>query len=113
MDTMLHELVHNVYGEHDKSFYALLEEVKAEWKMITAEGYKGEGFFSPGQRLGSGHLFYKPKTVMAESDRRRIKEVVQRGETGAGKVLEGRRLGDERGHRLGGSDLAMDLTPGE
>src|SRR5213083_932152 len=31
MDTMLHELVHNVHLEHDKSFYALLEEVTRDW----------------------------------------------------------------------------------
>jgi hypothetical protein len=30
MDTLLHELVHNTFGRHDKAFYGLLDEVRSE-----------------------------------------------------------------------------------
>jgi DNA-dependent metalloprotease WSS1 len=94
MDTMLHELVHNVYGEHDEDFYGLLKEVTAEWELLTSKGYQGEGFFSKGRKLGEGHTFYKPSTSISEAERRRIREVVE----GRG----GRTIGP--GHRLKGPE---------
>lgn len=33
LDTLLHELVHNSIGRHDKSFYKLLDEIKLECEM--------------------------------------------------------------------------------
>src|SRR5579859_3013951 len=92
MDTMLHELVHNVHGEHDKQFYALLEEITKEWELLSSKGYKGEGFFSQGQRLGKGHLFYKPSVAASAADRRRIRDAVERRERGV-NIGPGRRLG--------------------
>ena len=89
---MLHELVHNVHGEHDKQFYALLEEITKEWELLSSKGYKGEGFFSQGQRLGKGHVFYKPSVAATAADRRRIKDAVERREKGI-NVGPGRRLG--------------------
>ena len=92
MDTMLHELVHNVHGEHDKQFYALLEEVTKEWELLSSKGYKGEGFFSQGQRLGKGHVFYKPSIAVSAADRRRIRDASERREKGI-NIGPGRRLG--------------------
>jgi DNA-dependent metalloprotease WSS1 len=92
MDTMLHELAHNVHGEHDKHFYALLEEITKEWELLSSKGYKGEGFFSQGQRLGKGHVFYKPSIGATAADRRRIKDAVERREKGI-NIGPGRRLG--------------------
>ena len=110
MDTMLHELCHNIYSEHDNLFYGLLDQVQQEWKLLSSKGYQGEGFFSPGRRLGSGHVFYKPSiAVVADTaDRRRIKDAAERREKGIIVRPEGRRLENEapspqqNGRRLGG-----------
>jgi len=96
MDTMLHELCHNVHSEHDKQFYGLLDQVKREWEMLSSRGYQGEGFFSQGQRLGTGHLFYKPSisTAASAEDRKRIKSAAERRAKGDMFIGQGRRLGD-------------------
>jgi len=93
MDTMLHELSHNVHGEHDKNFYALFEELQGEMDLLTSKGYQGEGFFSQGQRLGNGHRWYKPKTVLSAADRRKLKDSLERKENGIRIDPIGRRLG--------------------
>lgn len=105
MDTMLHELCHNVHSEHDKQFYGLLDQVKQEWTMLSSKGYQGEGFFSQGKRLGTGHLFYKPSISSAASaqDRKRIKSAAERRARGDMFIGEGRRLGD------GGANSPLDV----
>jgi DNA-dependent metalloprotease WSS1 len=96
MDTMLHELCHNVHSEHDKQFYGLLDQIKQEYEMLSSKGYQGEGFFSQGQRLGTGHVFYKPSisTVASADDRKRIKSAAERRARGDMFTGQGRRLGD-------------------
>jgi DNA-dependent metalloprotease WSS1 len=123
MDTMLHELVHNVHGEHDKSFYALLEEITAEWQLLSSKGYRGEGFFSQGQRLGNGHVFYKPKTALSPADRRRIRDRAENDRKGihvspVGQRLGGPTLGPQMegdtavgGVRLGGVGVGGVMDP--
>jgi DNA-dependent metalloprotease WSS1 len=120
MDTMLHELSHNIHGDHDQQFYKLFEELKDEWRLLTSKGYRGEGFFSQGQRLGTGHAFYKPRTALGGLERRRVKDALERKERGIVVGPNGRRLGDgpdlnntETGKRLGGTDLIAELTPRE
>jgi hypothetical protein len=109
MDTMLHELCHIVHGEHDKSFYGLLDELKREWEILSAKGYQGEGFFSQGQKLGKGHMWYRPSLAVSSTDRKRVKEMAERKARGeikgpgvplggpgipvGGEVGGGRRLG--------------------
>eukprot|EP00198_Chlamydomonas_reinhardtii_P010778 XP_001700115.1 predicted protein [Chlamydomonas reinhardtii] len=59
LHTMLHELVHNVRGPHDKVFYNLLDEVTAECEELMAKGVGGTGVGFDGPscgRLGS-HAF--------------------------------------------------------
>ncbi|KAG2076771.1 WLM-domain-containing protein [Suillus decipiens] len=51
---MLHELTHIVHGPHDESFYKFLAALEDEYDALVRSGYAGEGFFSPGQRLGAG-----------------------------------------------------------
>jgi DNA-dependent metalloprotease WSS1 len=103
MDTMLHELVHNAHGEHDKSFYALLEEITAEWRLLSSKGYRGEGFFSQGQRLGNGHVFYKPKTAVSPADLRRIRDRAENDRKGIHVSPVGQRLGGPTlGPQMGG-----------
>lgn len=124
MDTILHELTHNIHGEHDERFYALFEEIKGDWRMLSARGYKGEGFFSQGQRLGSGHAFYRPRGLLGGFERRRVRDAVERREHGVVVGLNGGRLGGESGEeeelaagvggrRLGGTDLVRELTTRE
>ena len=120
MDTMLHELAHNVHTEHDQHFYALLDEIKRDWGMLSAEGYQGEGFFSQGQRLGSGNVFYKPSIAVSTTDRRLIKDAAERRAKGIVVRPEGRRLGSDQvvpdqaipsqeGRRLGGGTEREDV----
>ncbi|KAF5461178.1 hypothetical protein F2P56_020996 [Juglans regia] len=54
LDTMLHELCHNVHGPHNASFYNLWDELRKECEELMAKGITGtgEGFDLPGRRLG-------------------------------------------------------------
>lgn len=52
VDTMLHELSHNVHGPHNAEFHALWDQLRKEQEALTAKGYTGEGFLSDGHRLG-------------------------------------------------------------
>nr|XP_048323487.1 uncharacterized protein LOC107434516 isoform X2 [Ziziphus jujuba var. spinosa] len=54
LDTMLHELCHNVHGPHNASFYNLWDELRKECEELIAKGITGTGygFDLPGRRLG-------------------------------------------------------------
>ncbi|KAF8414250.1 hypothetical protein HHK36_002250 [Tetracentron sinense] len=54
LDTMLHELCHNVHGPHNANFYKLWDEIRKECEELMAKGITGtgEGFDLPGRRLG-------------------------------------------------------------
>lgn len=54
LDTMLHELCHNVHGPHNASFYKLWDELRKECEELMAKGITGtgQGFDLPGKRLG-------------------------------------------------------------
>ncbi|XP_057472535.1 uncharacterized protein LOC130761092 [Actinidia eriantha] len=54
LDTMLHELCHNVHGPHNASFYKLWDELRKECEDLMTKGITGtgEGFDLPGKRLG-------------------------------------------------------------
>ncbi|KAL8138576.1 hypothetical protein V2J09_004577 [Rumex salicifolius] len=55
LDTMLHELCHNVYGPHNGDFYRLLDEIRAELTelMIKGIGASDRGFnLLLGRQLG-------------------------------------------------------------
>lgn len=54
MDTMLHELCHNVHGPHNQAFHALWDQLRDEQQGLIMKGYTGEGFLSEGRRLGGG-----------------------------------------------------------
>jgi hypothetical protein len=53
VQTMLHELTHNVHGPHDDKFYKYLGGLQDEYDALQRSGYAGEGFFSEGRRLGT------------------------------------------------------------
>jgi len=62
LGTMLHELVHNRFGPHDKKFYRELDEITEECEKMMAKGTsdKVDGFYGDGIRLGGF------KTINAE-----------------------------------------------
>ncbi|KAL2455503.1 zinc ion binding [Forsythia ovata] len=76
LDTMLHELCHNVHGPHNASFYKLWDEIRKECEDLMNKGISGtgEGFDVPGRRLGG--LSAKPplsslrQTALAAAEKR-------------------------------------------
>ncbi|KAI2604625.1 WLM-domain-containing protein [Hypoxylon sp. NC1633] len=56
VDTMLHELAHNVHGPHDVKFHALWNQLREEHEALAMKGYTGEGFLSTGHRLGGRRI---------------------------------------------------------
>ncbi|KAI9570176.1 WLM domain-containing protein [Boletus coccyginus] len=100
--TMLHELTHNVHGPHDEKFYKFLAGLEDEYDALQRSGYAGEGFFSPGHRLGAGVSHDLPQHLgrvraLDAAERRRKTEMLTNG-----------------GGRLGGRSSALDrLSPRE
>lgn len=82
---MLHELTHNVHGPHDETFYKSLAALEDEYDALVRSGYAGEGFFSPGHRLGAGISYDLPpylarlKALEAAEERRRANDVLGGG----------------------------------
>ncbi|OAX42114.1 WLM-domain-containing protein [Rhizopogon vinicolor AM-OR11-026] len=99
---MLHELTHNVHGPHDEKFYKFLAALEDEYDDLQRSGYAGEGFFSPGHRLGAGVSYDLPPHLarlkaLDAAERRRH----------TNSVLGG-------GGRLGGRTTALqDMSPRE
>ncbi|KAG0707589.1 WLM domain-containing protein [Suillus ampliporus] len=88
---MLHELTHNVHGPHDEIFYKFLAALEDEYDALLRSGYAGEGFFSPGHRLGAGISHDLPPHLarlkaLEAADRRRYAN----GVLGGGGRLGGR-----------------------
>ncbi|KAK3010041.1 hypothetical protein RJ639_012810 [Escallonia herrerae] len=76
VDTMLHELCHNVRGPHDAIFYKLWDELREECDRLMSKGITGtgEGFDLPGRRLG-GFSRQPPlssirQTILAAAEKR-------------------------------------------
>ncbi|KAI1077328.1 WLM-domain-containing protein [Whalleya microplaca] len=86
VDTMLHELAHNVHGPHDAKFQALWDQLRDEHESLLMKGYTGDGFLSEGHRLGGRA---KPR-----DEARRIARVA---------AEKRRALNAGSGQRLGGS----------
>ncbi|KAJ6785749.1 hypothetical protein PWT90_04839 [Aphanocladium album] len=90
VDTMLHELCHNVHGPHNDAFHALWEKLRDEHLTLSLSGYSGASFLSEGRRLGGGAA-----TVPA---RERGRVLPGGGGLGGGVVaVAGRRLGGSGG----------------
>ncbi|KAJ7070561.1 WLM-domain-containing protein [Mycena amicta] len=93
VQTMLHELTHNVHGPHDDKFYKFLSGLQDEYDALQRSGYAGEGFFSKGHRVGTNvshnlppHLA-RSKAIEAAEKRKQTAQVLGGG---------GRRLGSGR-----------------
>ena len=94
VDTMLHELSHIIWGEHDGNFHRLWDDLRDEWETLTRKGYTGEGFLSKGVKLGGGHA--PPPHEM-----RRI------ARANAEKRQQQTKLSKGSGQRLGGTPLHL------
>lgn len=78
--TMLHELIHNVFGPHDAKFYALLDDLNIEYDKLIAKGFNGDD----GDVLGGRKLSIADAKKASAARALRVA-----GGTGA----EGKRLG--------------------
>ena len=88
VDTMLHELSHNLIGPHNEQFHALWNDLRDEYERLLMKGYTGEGFLSQGQRLGG-------KRVPMDEMRRQARVAAERRKSlghgsGHGQKLGGR-----------------------
>ncbi|OAA81719.1 wlm [Akanthomyces lecanii RCEF 1005] len=95
MDTMLHELCHNVHGPHNDAFHALWETLRDEHLTLSLSGYSGASFLSEGRRLGGS------ASAVPARERGRV---LSRGGGGGVVAVAGRRLG-------GGTRPALPPTP--
>ncbi|KAI9828745.1 MAG: hypothetical protein M1832_001850 [Thelocarpon impressellum] len=94
VDTMLHELSHNVHSAHDAKFHALWQQLRDEHEQLTRKGYTGEGFLSDGRKLGGRRI------PMDEARRRARASAEKRRVLSAGS---GQKLGGHAVRR--GSDM--------
>ncbi|XXH06073.1 hypothetical protein Hte_012518 [Hypoxylon texense] len=86
VDTMLHELSHNVHGPHDAKFHALWNQLREEHEQLLMKGYTGEGFLSTGHRLGgSGRLPREEARRVARAAAQRRRDLA----AGSGRRLGG------------------------
>jgi hypothetical protein len=109
LETMLHELVHNVRGPHDSVFYKLLDELKAECEDLMARGISGTGAGFDASSLGrlGSHAFI-PIHNPSES---KIRDVALQA---AEERLKKQRLMSNGPMKLGGdTSAARSLAPGQ
>ncbi|TQV98490.1 WLM domain-containing protein [Cordyceps javanica] len=95
IDTMLHELCHNVHGPHNDAFHALWETLRDEHLTLSLSGYSGASFLSQGRRLGGGGDGSGATAVSARERGRNLSRGRGRGSvvTVAAAAAAGRRLG--------------------
>lgn len=92
VDTMLHELCHNVHGPHDEQFHALWNQLRDEHEALVRKGYTGEGFLSDGRKLGgSGRLLMQEarRRARAAAEKRRDMTAGSGQKLGGAPVMRG------------------------
>ncbi|KAL8774734.1 MAG: hypothetical protein Q9209_000673 [Squamulea sp. 1 TL-2023] len=76
VDTMLHELCHNVHGPHNEAFHNLWNQLRDEHESLLRKGYTGEGFLSTGHKLGGSTqripMHEAQRRARAAAEKRRI-----------------------------------------
>lgn len=93
-------MAHIRRGPHDAQFYKLLDELKEETEVLMASGYKGEGFYSDGQQLGTRSVpRYESAKAAALAAEKRLK---------TSKIMI-----PAGGVKLGGSTARKHLTPAQ
>lgn len=119
VETMLHELAHNLRGPHDDVFYQHLDKLTQEWQETRAGRWlPGQGFLMPGRRLNSGGGNLRTSTGAVLTP---LAGQSYQSRTEAAGAAQGRRkqkaLGDS--HLLGGHpenrpfSLVGELSPRE
>ncbi|KAJ7134986.1 WLM domain-containing protein [Mycena crocata] len=101
VQTMLHELTHNVHGPHDEKFDKFLAGLQDEYDALQRSGYAGEGFFSKGHRVGEAVSHDLPPHLARA---KALESAEKRRQTAL--MLGG-------GGRLGGRVNVTNLTPRE
>jgi len=105
VDTMLHELSHIVWGDHDSNFHRLWDELRDEHDVLVRKGYTGEGFLSEGHRLGGSSHGIPPQHEMRRLARASAEKRKAQGTLGHGS---GQRLGGTPLHR--GADIRQVIA---
>lgn len=125
VDTMLHELCHNVIGPHNQQFHALWEQLREEHESLLRKGYTGEGFLGHGQTLGGRRMprYEANRLARQAAEQRRVRNQGSGQRLGGTGILRGqdaraviadaveRRLKIERGCASGteaGEKVARD-----
>ena len=79
LDTLLHELVHNDIGRHDKSFYRLLDEIKLECETRLMRSFftytpiaAPEVVAKPKKPKGKGHILGGSKGTYKSKSQREL-----------------------------------------
>eukprot|EP01135_Chromosphaera_perkinsii_P005011 Nk52_evm9s310 gene=Nk52_evmTU9s310 len=101
LGTMLHELTHIVRSPHDKKFYEILDELRAECEDLIAKGIHSSAgsFNSQGTRLGGLRARDPRSAAVVAAEKRK-----HRG------ALMG---GPANGRKLGGSLSGSLISPGK
>lgn len=89
VDTLLHELSHIVFSDHDSNFHALWDELRDDHLTLTLRGYTGEGFLTGGKRLGGGPVppqHEMRRLARANAEQRRVLQ------KGSGRAVGGKRV---------------------
>ncbi|KAL8903316.1 MAG: hypothetical protein Q9207_004004 [Kuettlingeria erythrocarpa] len=87
VDTMLHELCHNVHGPHNEAFHNLWNQLRDEHEALIRKGYTGEGFLSEGHKLGGS-----TRRIPMHEAQRRARAAAEKRRTlaaGSGQKLGG------------------------
>ncbi|EEH59649.1 uncharacterized protein MICPUCDRAFT_38373 [Micromonas pusilla CCMP1545] len=99
---MLHELVHNDIGPHNRAFFKLLDEITAECEDLTARGVGGTGvgFDAPGAKLGHRGGWGGLETRSAKDA---AKDAAER------RARASAVMGPPGGRRLGGGETTEEI----
>ncbi|KAI5236570.1 putative zinc metallopeptidase [Aureobasidium subglaciale] len=88
VDTLLHELSHVIFGDHDSNFHALWDELRDDHETLVLRGYTGEGFLTGGKKLGGGPVppqHEMRRLARANAENRRVLQ------KGSGRTVGGKR----------------------
>ena len=88
VDTMLHELCHNVIGPHNQAFHALWDQLRDEHQSLVMKGYTGEGFLGRGQSVGGRRMPLHEASRLARQAAELRRQAAERAK-GSGQRLGG------------------------
>lgn len=89
VDTLLHELSHIIFSDHDSNFHALWDELRDDHETLIMRGYTGEGFLTGGKKLGGGPVppqHEMRRLARANAEQRRVLQ------KDSGRMVGGKRV---------------------